>query len=106
LKKTAFNPLTGIVSQQPFIVLLEKNPEQFGIQLQDSSTEEIIFAQNDRMFTDTVQTPHDELGDGLKRALYNYMHGLGFDLPLSSWFEIKVPKTTIPKHFIKKAIAS
>lgn len=83
-----------------------KNPEQFGILLQDSSREKIIFAQNDRMFTDTVQTPHDELGDGLKRALYNYMHGLGFDLPLSSWFEIKVPKTTIPKHFIKKAIAS
>jgi hypothetical protein len=32
------------------------------------------------------------------------MSGVGFDLPLQDWFDFNVPKTKIPKNFIKGAI--
>jgi hypothetical protein len=38
--------------------------------------------------------------------LYNYLHGIGFELPLQEWFTFKIPKTTIPKQFIENALQS
>ena len=32
------------------------------------------------------------------------MHGLGFDLPLSDWFEFKVPRTTLLPGLIRQTI--
>ena len=32
------------------------------------------------------------------------MHGIGFELPLNEWFEFKIPRTTIPRDYIKNCL--
>ena len=63
------------------------------------------FAKNDIGFVDPTPTDHTRLGQGLKKGLYNFMHGLGVDEDVRSWFPIKVPKTTVPKRFVELALA-
>jgi hypothetical protein len=60
----------------------------------------ITFANNDIEFTDTTGIDHNKFSFGLKKSLFNYMHGIGFDLPLQDWFDIKIPKTTINPDYI------
>jgi hypothetical protein len=64
------------------------------------NTKTITFANNDIEFTDTTGIDHNQFSFGLKKSLFNYMHGIGFDLPLQDWFDFKIPKTTIHKDFI------
>ena len=51
------------------------HPEQYGITLRRPP--EITFAHNDLDFDDPVGADHDFLGAGLRKALYNYMLGVG-----------------------------
>jgi hypothetical protein len=78
------------------------NPEEFGITLAERP--EILFAENDVDFTDPTGTDHDMLGEGLRKALYNYMHGIGFDQSMNFWFEQPVKRTLVKKELISKAI--
>ncbi len=81
-----------------------KNPGAYGIEL--ISLPEITFAKNDIGFIDPTGTDHDALGQGLKKAIYNYMHGVGFEADIRSWFELQhpVPKSTVSRQFIAKAL--
>jgi hypothetical protein len=36
---------------------------------------------------------HDALGVALKKAIYNFMHGIGLEQDVRGWFDGKVPKT-------------
>ncbi|MBS2211204.1 radical SAM protein [Carboxylicivirga mesophila] len=63
------------------------------------------FANNDLEFIDKQGAIHETFGDGLKKALYNYMHGLGFDFPLGEWFNFKVPKTQLPPNYVATMIS-
>ena len=68
-------------------------------------TEEIgTFANNDIQHEDPTGANHELFGYGLKKALFNYMHGTCFDFPLHKWFDFKIPTTTIAKDYIQKAI--
>jgi radical SAM superfamily enzyme YgiQ (UPF0313 family) len=58
-------------------------PKRFGIRLLPEPTR---FARNEIPFEDPTGTDHDFLGRGLRKALYNYMHGVGLDIDLRSWF--------------------
>jgi len=81
------------------------NPQDYGVEL--VPLPEITFAKNDVAFIDPTGVDHDALGLGLKKALYNYMHGIGFDINVRSWFDglgLSIPKTTIPKNFIENAL--
>lgn len=81
------------------------NPQEYGIEL--IPLPEITFAKNDVSFIDPTGVDHDLLGQGLRKALYNYMHGVGFDIKAQSWFDglgITIPKTTVPKNFIVNAL--
>ncbi|MEQ8469856.1 MAG: radical SAM protein [Marinoscillum sp.] len=62
------------------------------------------FAHNDIEFEDTTGIDHSQFSHGLKKSLFNYMHGLGFDLPLQGWFDQKIPKSTIRKDYILNCI--
>jgi hypothetical protein len=33
------------------------------------------------------------------------MHGIGLDMPLQDWFDFKIPRTQIPKNYIKRILA-
>lgn len=68
-------------------------------------TEEIgTFANNDIQHEDPTGANHELFGYGLKKALFNYMHGTCFDFPLHKWFDFKVPATTIANDYIQNAI--
>jgi hypothetical protein len=60
-------------------------PQRYGITLRPPRN--ITFAHNDIEFDDPVGTDHDFLGGGLRKALYNYMHGVGLDADVREWFE-------------------
>jgi radical SAM superfamily enzyme YgiQ (UPF0313 family) len=84
-----------------------KSPEQFGIRVLPKS--QVTFACNDLDFEDPTGCDHDRLGEGLKRALYNYMHGVGIDMDVRAWFGKKgskylVPAAKVPPHLIQKAL--
>ncbi len=82
-----------------------KNPENFGIHLRPfSPPPHGRFAENDLLFEDPTGVDHDALGEGLKRALYNFMHGQGLDTDVREWFPTQVPKSRIPAKLIANAL--
>jgi hypothetical protein len=72
-------------------------PEEFGV-IPEQNT--ITFANNDINFKDKTGINHDKFSFGLKKSLFNYMHGICFDYDLQDWFDFKIPKTKIPPDFI------
>ena len=62
------------------------------------------FADNDLYHDDPTGANHDLFAEGLRKSLFNYMHGVGFDLPLRKWFDFKVPPTSIPPTYIERSI--
>jgi hypothetical protein len=62
------------------------------------------FADNDRFHDDPTGADHDLFAEGLRTSLFNYMHGVCLDFPLSKWFDFKTPKPTVAKGFIKKCL--
>jgi hypothetical protein len=73
-------------------------PEQFGVL---KETENIgSFANNDIVHIDKSGANHDKFSFGLKKSLFNYMHGICFDYELQDWFEFKVPRTKVPDDYI------
>jgi radical SAM superfamily enzyme YgiQ (UPF0313 family) len=93
------------------------NPGKYGITLRPPA--EITFAHNDIPFEDPTGTNHDYLGAGLRKALYNYMHGVGLEEDVRMWFEPRtgkqkgngrhstfaVPRTTVPSNLIERSLA-
>ena len=78
-------------------------PEQFGVK---KETETIgSFANNDIVHIDPKGADHDAFSFGLKKSLLNYMYGIGFDMPLSDWFDFKVPRTKVSHDYIENALA-
>lgn len=72
-------------------------PEEFGVIPEKNN---ITFANNDIQFKDKTGIDHDKFSFGLKKSLFNFMHGICFDYPLQDWFEFKIPKTTVDADFI------
>jgi len=77
------------------------NPEEFGV---TPIKQEIYFANNDVDFTDRTGINHGKFSLGLKKSLFNYMHGINFELPLQEWFDFKIPRTTVHPDYIHDAL--
>lgn len=73
------------------------NPDEFGV---IPNLKEITFANNDVEFQDKTGIDHSKFSFGLKKSLFNYMHGICFENPLQEWFEFKIPKTKIHPDYI------
>jgi len=77
-------------------------PEKFGVV---KETEVIgTFANNDLNYIDKTGINHDQFSFGLKKSLFNFMHGICIDYKLQDWFDFKIPKVTIPADFIENAL--
>ncbi|OBQ55514.1 Fe-S oxidoreductase [Tamlana sp. s12] len=74
-----------------------QNPDAYNI---TPHYKNISFAHNDIDFSDNTGIDHNMFSFGLKKSLFNFMHGIGFDLPLQDWFDFKIPHTTIHRDFI------
>ena len=72
-------------------------PEDFGVIPQFNK---ITFANNDIQFVDKTGVDHDKFSFGLKKSLFNFMHGICFDYNLQEWFDFKIPKTKIAADYI------
>ena len=86
------------------------DPAAYGIEL--IPLPEVSFAKNDIGFVDPTPMPpgvdHDVLGQGLRKAIYNYMHGLCVEDDVRRWFEhlpCPVPRPTVKRGKIAKALA-
>ncbi|MEZ4363959.1 MAG: radical SAM protein [Kofleriaceae bacterium] len=89
-----------------------QQPELFGIRLRPAPPD--AFARNDVAFEDPTRCDHDALGVGLRRALYNFMHGVGLDEDVRVWFTPtggrsrrggpRVPAASVPSDLIRRAL--
>ena len=80
------------------------NPGDYGIEL--VPLPEVSFAKNDIDFIDPTNVDHDKLGIGLNKALYNFMHGVGLEEDIRSWFQQKVPRSRVPDDYIAQALTT
>ena len=91
------------------------NPKEYGIEL--IPLPPVSFGKNDIGFIDPTGVDHDLLGLGLKKAIYNFMHGIGLEEDVRSWFQealtehangqnpaFKIPKSTVSRHKISQAL--
>ena len=85
-----------------------RDPADYGVTLQPLPVlmPNTAFAKNDIGFIDPTGTDHDALGIALKKALYNYMHGIGLDQDVRSWFDTPVPKTRVARQRVARALAA
>lgn len=72
-------------------------PEEFGV---IPLHNQVTFANNDINFKDKTGINHDKFSFGLKKSLFNYMHGICFEYELQEWFDFTIPRTKIPKDYI------
>ncbi len=80
-----------------------QNPERFGVEPLEQKGR---FANNDVHFSDKTGIDHGKFSDGLRKSLFNFMHGICLDYPLQKWFDFKIPATTVPHNFIRNALAN
>ncbi len=78
------------------------NPSAYGVTLEPLPP--TSFAKNDVGFNDPTNVDHAALGVGLRKAIYNYMHGIGLEEDVRTWFTFKVPRTSVASHFIELAL--
>jgi radical SAM superfamily enzyme YgiQ (UPF0313 family) len=91
------------------------NPKEYGIEL--IPLPPVSFGKNDIGFVDPTGVDHDLLGLGLKKAIYNFMHGIGLEQDVRSWFQdaltehaggqspaFKIPKSAVSRHKISQAL--
>lgn len=76
-------------------------PEKFGVIAEQNK---VTFANNDINFIDQTGIDHNMFSFGLKKSLFNFMHGICFDYNLQDWFDFKIPKTKISNNFIENAL--
>ena len=81
-------------------------PEKFGVVPTSPPLEGlgVVFANNDINYVDKTGIDHDKFSFGLKKSLFNFMHGICFDYELQEWFDFKIPKTKIHPDFIANAL--
>ena len=79
------------------------DPAAYGIELVPLPP--ISFAKNDIAFIDPTGVDHDRLGVGLKKAIYNFMHGVGFEEDAHNWFDMSgIPKASVRRNKIAKVL--
>jgi radical SAM superfamily enzyme YgiQ (UPF0313 family) len=91
-----------------------QDPARYGIELVESTGSRRRkgaaprFARNDLAFVDPTGCDPELFGEGLRAALYNYMHGMGLEADVRSWFSsrsrAKVPKSTVDPDLVRKAV--
>ncbi|HEX7250821.1 MAG TPA: radical SAM protein [Burkholderiales bacterium] len=81
-----------------------QRPAEFGVKL--LPLPDSPFAKNDVGYVDPAGVDHDRLGRALRKAIYNFMHGVGLEEDVRGWFEgQRVPRTTVARDRIARALA-
>jgi hypothetical protein len=80
------------------------NPAQFKVKRADAIHG--AFANNDLVHIDETGGDHEAFSEGLKKSLFNFMHGIGYDFPLDKWFDFKTPRTKMSSHLIQRILTA
>ena len=79
------------------------NPEKY--QVEKIGPVHQGFAENDLIHDDPLGEDPSLFDEGLRKSLFNYMHGMCFDFELQDWFDFEIPETQIPENYIEEAIS-
>ncbi|MBL7032106.1 MAG: radical SAM protein [Nitrospira sp.] len=79
-----------------------QNPEKYKCRIIDPPKGR--FAKNDLQHEDPTGCDHQAFTQGLNKAVYNFMHGIGTDYSVADWFAFKVPRVAVKNNHIKRAI--
>jgi len=79
------------------------NPSAYGIEIQGPP--QGPFAHNDLHHFDPLGCNAERFGQGLNKALYNYLHGMGLEEDVRRWFNRPVPMPRVRSTEISEAIA-
>lgn len=79
-----------------------QNPELF--EVSSLLSEQGSFANNDIPHLDKNGADHTKYAEGLRKSLFNYMHGMCFEFPLQEWFDFKIKPTTVAPNFVQKCL--
>ncbi len=83
-----------------------QRPQDYGVTLLAAPEQPgPMFAHNDVGFHDPTGVDHTLLGQGLKKAVYNYMHGVGLEDDVRQWWDVPMPKARVAKRRIALAIS-
>jgi radical SAM superfamily enzyme YgiQ (UPF0313 family) len=91
-----------------------QRPELFGVRLGPEAP--VTFARNEVPFIDPTGCDHERLGPGLRKAIYNFMHGVGLEEDVRTWFDegapaprsrgrVRVPAPKVPANLIRRALS-
>ena len=69
---------------------MARDPERYGICL--SPVSRATFARNEIPWTEKGGIDHGRFAFGLRKAVYNFMHGVGLDRDVRDWFDFDVPR--------------
>jgi hypothetical protein len=87
-----------------------QRPERFGVRRAPEPP--VTFARNEVPIEDPAGCDHERLGRGLRRALYNFMHGAGLEADVRTWFHEgpvrqrmgRAPAPQVPPDLIRRAL--
>ncbi len=79
-----------------------KNPQKYSCTILDHPVGG--FARNDLVHVDHSGCEHQVFAQGLNKAVYNFMHGIGTDMAIKDWFDFPVPAISVKRNYIKQAI--
>lgn len=80
-----------------------REPEKYGARRASTTpapfcNNEVNWEAADQAYSSPFPYDIDAVGEGLRFALYNYMNGVGLDLPLHRWFSIPVPNPKVKQN--------
>lgn len=78
-------------------------PEAHGLRITGTSFGG--FAENNLTHEDHTGWAPAWLGEGLRRALFNYMEGLGLSADVRRWFDRPVARPKVPRNWVARALA-
>lgn len=74
------------------------SPASFGIRLVPEP--QASFARNEIPYEDLSNTDPEPLAAGLRKAVYNFLHGAGIDNDVRTWFDFPMPRPRIKRRFV------
>ena len=81
-----------------------RQADELGIRILD--TPPTTFSRNEVPFSELTGVDPAPFAAGLRRAIYNFMLGQGFDLDARDWFAFPVPRARLARGFVRAAARS
>jgi hypothetical protein len=62
------------------------------------------FSRNEVLFSEPAGQDSAPFAAGLRRAVYNFMHGVGLQADLRTWFDFPVPRPRLARGFVTQQV--